>query len=415
MTFRKRLESVLTATDRLSVTDNGELMIDGCKASDLVAEHGSPLFVLSENTLRDNLRRVKAAFVGRWPQPVNVMFAIKANNNFAVRAICNEEGVGGDCFGAGEVEATYIGGADPKRVALNGTVKSEDAIRRAIQYGYSIHLDSYEEIEIIERITNELGATGVRIGVRLKVLPDTFFKGYDGDAYPVGDFLWAMNRMKFGLLKDTAIKIVKRVNDIPAFEFYGFQTHLGRFGKQLEGWEALYRQFAKDVIEISRACDVTPFMVDLGGGWPRERDPESRGYEQNPHQIEDYADVVCKGMRDEFEKVNFPIPQLWMEPGRYIAGNMGVLLSSVNVVKRDGDLTYTTCDASTYLAILVESHGSKNMVLPATKMDDDVTMKSDIVGPICVPSIWAGGAEAIEDLFATQILPERLKTDEARP
>ena len=116
MSYRKQLEAVTTQTDQLIVTDNGELMIDGCKVSDLVARHGSPLFVLSENTLRGNLRRVKAAFESNWPEPVNVMFAIKANTNFAVRAICNEEGIGGDCFGPGEVEATYIGGADPKRI-----------------------------------------------------------------------------------------------------------------------------------------------------------------------------------------------------------------------------------------------------------------------------------------------------------
>jgi len=463
MSYRKQLEAVTTQTDQLSVTDNGELTIDGCKVSDLVVQHGSPLFVLSENTLRSNLRRVKATFESNWPQPVNVMFAIKANTNFAVRAICNEEGIGGDCFGPGEVEATFIGGADPKRIALNGTVKSEEAIRRAIQYGYAIHLDSYEEIEIVEQIANGLGATGVRIGVRLKVLTDTFFKDFVADAYPFPDFLGAMRWIKFGLLKDTAIKIIERVKEIPAFEFYGFHTHLGRFGKQLEGWEALYRQYAKDVIEISRECDVTPFMVDLGGGWPRERDPESRGVEQNPNTIEQYAEVVCQGMLDEFTKADFPIPQLWLEPGRYIAGNIGTLLTSVNVVKRDADLAYTTCDASTYLATLVESQESKNMVLPATKMDDELIMTSDIVGPICIPSLWAGAAkmpelerndilaimdvghyaesqasqfnslprpatvlvnngevdlikraETIEDVFATQVFPERLKAEIVR-
>lgn len=461
--YAERLENILTPTDELT-TQGDDLYIGGCKATDLIEQYGSPLFVLSEDTLRGNLRRVKNAFGSHWPKPVNVMFAIKSNTNFAVRAICNEEGVGGDCFGPGEVEATRIGGADPKTIALNGTVKPELAIRKAIEYGYAIHLDSFEEIEIVERIAREVKpAEKVRIAVRLKVLPEEFFDNFTPDAYPFPDFKGAMKWIKFGLLKEEAKKIVNRVKEIDLFEFYGFHTHLGRFSKDPAGWDALYRQYARDVIEISRACDVQPFQVDLGGGWPREREPEGRSVENlmNPNTIEDYAKVVCAGMLDEFNREGFEIPQLWLEPGRYIAGNIGTLLTSVYVVKEDQemDYSYTMVDASTYLAVLVESQESKNPVLPANKMTQPLLNKTtEIAGPICIPSIWESGArmpklepkdvlaimdvghyaesqasqfnslprpatvlvkegeaelikraETVEDVFATQILPERLK------
>ncbi|MGX9520732.1 diaminopimelate decarboxylase family protein [Vibrio mediterranei] len=461
MNYAERLENILTPTDSLT-TKGDDLLIGGCKANDLIEQYGSPLFVLSEDTLRGNLRRVKAAFGNYWPKPVNVMFAIKSNTNFAVRAICNEEGVGGDCFGPGEVEATHIAGADPKTIALNGTVKPELAIRKAIEYGYAIHLDSYEEIEIVERIAREVKPEDkVRIAVRLKVLPDDFFDNFSPDAYPFPDFKGAMKWIKFGLLREEAKKIVNRVKEIDIFEFYGFHTHLGRFSKDPAGWDALYRQYAKDVIEISRACDVQPFQVDLGGGWPREREPECRSKEHmmNANTIEDYAKVVCAGMLDEFNRAGFDIPQLWLEPGRYIAGNIGTLLTSVYVVKDDQemDYTYTMVDASTYLATLVESQESKNPVLPANRMTQPVVAKTtEIAGPICIPSIWESGAtmpelqpkdvlaimdvghyaesqasqfnslprpatvlvkdgqselikraETVEDVFATQILPER--------
>ncbi|USE01600.1 diaminopimelate decarboxylase [Vibrio sp. SCSIO 43133] len=459
--YAERLENILTPTDELT-TQGDDLLIGGCKATDLIEQYGSPLFVLSEDTLRNNLRRVKNAFGNYWPKPVNVMFAIKSNTNFAVRAICNEEGVGGDCFGPGEVEATYIAGADPKTIALNGTVKPELAIRKAIEYGYAIHLDSYEEIEIVERIAREVKpAEKVRIAVRLKVIPEDFFNDFEPDAYPFPNFIGAMKWIKFGLLKEEAKKIVNRVKEIDIFEFYGFHTHLGRFSKQPEGWDALYREYARNIIEISRECGVQPFQVDLGGGWPREREPECRSKEHmmNPNTIEDYAKVVCGGMLEEFTKEGFEVPQLWLEPGRYIAGNIGTLLTSVYVVKDDQemDYTYTMVDASTYLATLVESQESKNPVLPANKMTQPLVERTtEIAGPICIPSIWESGArmpalqpkdvlaimdvghyaesqasqfnslprpatvlvkdgeaelikraETVEDVFATQILPER--------
>ncbi|MGR5092142.1 diaminopimelate decarboxylase family protein [Vibrio maritimus] len=467
--YAERLQNILTPTDELT-TKGDDLYIGGCKASDLIEQYGSPLFVLSEDTLRGNLRRVKAAFGSNWPKPVNVMFAIKSNTNFAVRAICHEEGVGGDCFGPGEVEATYIAGADPKTIALNGTVKPELAIRKAIEYGYAIHLDSYEEIEIVERIAREVKPKEkVRIAVRLKVIPEDFFNDFEPDAYPFPNFIGAMKWIKFGLLKEEAKKIINRVKEIDVFEFYGFHTHLGRFSKQPEGWDALYREYARNVIEISRECGVQPFQIDLGGGWPREREPECRSAEHmmNPNTIEDYAKVVCAGMLEEFNKEGFEIPQLWLEPGRYIAGNIGTLLTSVYVVKDDQemDYTYTMVDASTYLATLVESQESKNPVLPANKMTQPLVEKTtEIAGPICIPSIWESGArmpalepkdvlaimdvghyaesqasqfnslprpatvlvkdgeaelikraETVEDVFATQILPERLKQKKKKP
>ncbi|MFA0087804.1 diaminopimelate decarboxylase, partial [Vibrio sp. 10N.261.51.F12] len=463
MNYAERLHTILTPTDELT-TQGDDLLIGGCRATDLIEQYGSPLFVLSEDTLRNNLRRVKNAFSNYWPQPVNVMFAIKSNTNFAVRAICNEEGVGGDCFGPGEVEATHYAGADPKTIALNGTVKPELAIRKAIEYGYAVHLDSYEEIEVVERIAREIKPTEkVLIGVRLKVLPEDFFGDFTADAYPFPDFKGAMKWIKFGLLKEEAKKIINKVKDIDLFEFYGFHTHLGRFSKDPSGWDALYRQYARDIIDISRACEVQPFMMDLGGGWPREREPEcrSKDNQMNTNTIEDYAKIVCQGMLEEFNRASFALPQLWLEPGRYIAGNIGTLLTSVYVVKDDQemDYTYTMVDASTYLATLVESQESKNWVLPATKMTHTLQQKpTEIAGPICIPSIWESGAkmpalkpkdilaimdvghyaesqasqfnslprpatvlvkegqaelikraETVEDVFATQILPERFK------
>src|SRR5262245_51911069 len=117
------LQRLLTTTDSLTVTAGGELQIEGRTASDLLRQFGSPLYVISERTLRANYRRIRDAFTAEWPQPVTILYAIKANNTLAIRAILSEEGAGGDCFGAGEIHATVAGHADLSKVVLNGSNK----------------------------------------------------------------------------------------------------------------------------------------------------------------------------------------------------------------------------------------------------------------------------------------------------
>src|SRR5712692_5418712 len=95
------LERISGPTDSLGTDLRGVLTIEGCSADSLISQYGSPLFVISESTLRANYRSINQAFADIWPSDVVVQYAIKANNNFAVRAILNEEGAGGDCFGLG--------------------------------------------------------------------------------------------------------------------------------------------------------------------------------------------------------------------------------------------------------------------------------------------------------------------------
>ena len=184
LTPAEALTQVLTPSDRLSVDQSGDLSIEGARATDLVAEFGSPLFVYSDATLRANYQRARAAFEAVWPGPINVMYAIKCNPNFALRAVLFDEGAGGDCFGIPEIEATFAGGADPALIALNGGNKTWAEVHRAVEIGITINMDAEEEIDLIERVAADLDTT-VRVNIRLKVVPEAF-ANFKSDAYPLG-------------------------------------------------------------------------------------------------------------------------------------------------------------------------------------------------------------------------------------
>lgn len=382
------LDHVRVSSDCLSISPDGELKIDGVGARSLLARFGSPLFVLSEATLRANFRRIRAAFAAEWPRPVNVMYAIKCNPNFAVRAVLHDEGAGGDCFGVGELEATFAGGADPGVIALNGSNKSDDVIARAIELGVTINMDSAFEVDQIERIAAAQGRR-VRVNIRLKIVPPEY-ADYESDLLNFrGDFRPELERLKWGVTPDAAEDMIRRIADRPHLDLAGYHSHLGRLSQQVGHRAAYDGEFGRVAAELHRRTGFAPRIIDLGGGWPRERDPESKGLDRNPSEIEDYARASCSALRRPLEAAGLPLPDLWLEPGRYIAGNAGILLTSVGTIKKDGPFTWVNVDASTNLMPLLGSgmEGTRNHLLAATRMNDALSLVADVVGPICIPSV----------------------------
>ena len=173
MTGRDYLAGIRSPTDHLEVDEAGVLSIEGCSAPELVRDYGSPLYVISEATLRENYRRIYRAFQNVWPAPINVLYAIKANNNFAVRAILHQEGAGGDCFGNGELYATFMGGGDPEKIVLNGSNKDLDHLRLGVRLGVRINVDLEEEIDLLGKVTAD-EVRPARVKLRVKIHPPEF-------------------------------------------------------------------------------------------------------------------------------------------------------------------------------------------------------------------------------------------------
>ncbi len=143
---------------------------------------------------------------------------------------------------------------------------------------------------------------------------------------------------------------------------------------------------------VSKLHDKTGFapkVLDIGGGWPRERDPESRSLALNPHRVEDYATTACSALLQALETTNLPTPDLWVEPGRYIVGNAVVFLATVGAIKHDLGLTWVNLDASTNDLMRIDTNGSAYHVFPATGMRRVATNKAAFVGETCIDSVFS--------------------------
>lgn len=377
------LEDVLTSTDDLDVGPDGMLLIGGCSARRLVERYGSPLYVVSEHTLRSNYRRIYRAFADRWPRDVNVLYALKANNNLAIRAILSQEGAGGDCFGEGEFYATFLGGADPRKVVLNGSNKADAELKAAIELGVAVNIDAEDEIERLRVIAAELGRD-VRVSLRLKLWPSTLNDcEWDHALTKSGELAASVAGTQWGYSIDAVAGMIPHVRQTPGLVLEGYHLHMGRASRQPGFHGAWAAALADAVIDLRNRTGYVPAILDVGGGYARERDPESQTLTRNPHTIEEYAEVVTSELRNELERGEVPLPELWLEPGRFVVGNAVVLLGTVGSIKRDLGRVWVNVDISVNNLMRIETRHTCHHVLAASRLLDTSREVVNVVGSLC--------------------------------
>ena len=379
---RDDLARITIPSDQLARDPAGVLEVEGCNALELVREHGSPLFVISERTLRANYRRLHEGLAARWPGSFLILYAIKANNNLAIRAIMHDEGAGGDCFGEGELYATFAGGADPDRVVLNGSNKSSADLRAAVELGVRVNIDGEDEIDALAEIASELGRTA-RVNIRLRVVPSAVAEhssDYIGAGVPSAVKILGA---QWGFSLDRAAELITRIRQTPGLALEGYHHHIGRLMPDPAYYRASAESLADAIGKLHARTGFQPRLLDIGGGLARERDPESRRLALNPNPVERYLDEIVGQLVAGFESFALPLPELWLEPGRYLAGNAGVLLATVGEVKRDVGRTWVHVDASVNNLARAETVGSCYHVVPAQADDDRPVQRVNVVGSLC--------------------------------
>jgi len=393
-TGAETLAGVKIFSDRLTVDAEGKLHIAGVAASELLERFGSPLVVGVEDTLLRNFDRIQEAFATAWPGPSAILYAIKSNNTLAFRHLLSRAGAGGDCFGLGELRATLDSGADPARIALNGSDKSPELILIAVMHGVTINIDDAEEIDMIADAAAQSGKRA-RVNLRLKILPEALGPYMGGSTQRHGQGIASAKRAKWGLSPASATEVATRLLQMPSIDLAGFSVHIGHLSNRPEAFAAIAAEFGAAVLEISTALGLRPRILDLGGGWAREREPEQRGAPVDRVTIETQAtaaaDALAFALGPLADPANGPLPELWLEPGRYISGNAQVLLATVGSVKEDCGYRWVNVDISTNDLMRIETGSFEYDILPASRMHDTPTASQEIVGSTCFRSVIGAG------------------------
>lgn len=419
----------LRLPDSLTVRE-GRLFVEGCDAVGLVERFGTPIFVFSEAQLRDNYRRFVDAFSAGWPHgPVDVMPAMKANTLLALRKLLTALGAGADIYSPQELDGVLRTGADPERVSVNGGGKDRDHLRRCVAEGVRITVEDVREIDWIQDVAADLGATA-KIRLRVKPALPNLWRRTDFSQ------LWVPIDLghqvyKSGIPPEYLAEMGRRVFAMPNVELVGLHFHSGRHHPSLWFWDGLMTRFARLVGTLCREWGGwKPAEIDIGGGMASPGDPHNKEFSRwefvttalgypflvglrglgerayhaslakildlltehpEPKEVpttEDYAAVITGTLTRELIKqgVDLDGVRLQTEPGRSLYGNTGTHLTRVKVVKRQTQpIPYTWVLTDTtyfFLAGGVFEH-NRHPFLVANKADAPETMKADIVGHSC--------------------------------
>ena len=295
---------------------DGLLTVGGVAATDLVAEHGSPAYVLDEDDFRARARAFRDAFAA-----YDVFYAGKAFLCTTVARWVAEEGLCLDVCSGGELAVAERAGFDPARIGFHGNNKTVAELRRAVELGVGrIIVDSFAEIDRLAAVTSELGRT-VRVMVRVTAGVEAHTHEYIATAHEDQKF-------GFSITSGDALDAVRRIQHAAGLELLGLHSHIGSQIFDSSGFEVAARRVLALQARISEELGVALPEMDLGGGfgiaYTTQDDPA------DPAQL---ATEMTKIVEHECRALGIPEPRLSIEPGRAIVGPAMCTVYEVGTVK----------------------------------------------------------------------------------
>lgn len=311
----------------------GALWVEECRAAELAQRFGTPLHVISESQLRGNVRAIHGAFAKHWPiGPVLVLPSIKANYALALRRILTQEGTGCDTFGPSELHAALAGRVPPELISVNGSAKDATLIEAAVRAGGRVTLDSAAELDLVSAAAKRAGR---RAKIRLRIRPDYDGMDMPSDLIPGRSVRDAAQGYKPGIAPETAETLGAAALSRPELELTGLMAHLGRHSARVDVWAGMAGSFAALVGRLAKSWKGwRPSELDIGGGYPAPRDPTSPGRE-NPPPLDEIAAAICAALQSGLRQSGMDPAgiRLEVEPGRSLFADAGVHLARVRHVK----------------------------------------------------------------------------------
>lgn len=392
----------------------GHLWLEECDTVELARRFATPVYVVSEDQLRRNARRIAAAFAAGWPDgPTALLPSLKANLSLALRAILNDEGLGADTFGPGELYAALAAGTEPGLISVNGSVKDAELVGRAVAAGARVTLDSPGELDLVAAAAR---ASARPARVRLRLRPD-----YDGldqpsDLDPGRSVRDSAVRYKPGIPLDLAAAVARRALDTEGVELVGVMAHLGRHSTDPEVWAGMGASFAAAIGALcAELGGWRPAQIDVGGGYPAPRDPTGSGVEAPP--IEAIAARLTGALRAGLLTAGIDPTgiRLEAEPGRALYADTGIHLATVrNTKHQSAPVEWDWVETDTtemFMADLLIEH-ARFGVVAAAQADAPAVIEADVVGMSCgfdvlasrarLPALAAGDVLAFLDTGAYQ-------------
>jgi diaminopimelate decarboxylase len=352
---------------------NGSLHCEEVDLSMLAAKHGTPLYVYSATTILDHYRRLDAALSG---VDHEVAYAVKANSNLSVLRLLANEGAGFDIVSGGELFRVIKAGGNPAQCTFAGVGKTREEIVYALEQGiYSFNVESEEELRYLDQVA---GSMGVTAPAAVRVNPNV-------DAKTHRYISTGKSENKFGVDFGAIEPLYARAaSELPNIRLRGLQMHIGSQLTSISPFIEAVEKVAPLARTLRERHGIEFWSIGGGIGIIYKESLESAGADwwesqppdQRPLTIRQYGAEIVPRVRDAGLKI-------LLEPGRFIVGNAGVLVTRCLYEKKGSAKTFKIVDAGMNDLIRPALYEGHHEIIPLKQPADARRVTVDVVGPIC--------------------------------
>jgi diaminopimelate decarboxylase len=340
--------------------------IDGKAVHELLESYGSPLHVLSENTIRQTYQEAKQAFETRYPK-VQFAWSYKTNYLDAVCRIFHQEGAWAEVVSGMEYDKALQNGVPGAQIIFNGPGKSEPELMKAINLGSLIHIDHFDELFTIIKLSQ---STQQKPKVAIRVNMDT-------GIYPKWD------RFGFNYENGEAWEAINRIMLSKQLDLVGLHTHIGTYIMTADAYKIAATKLADLAVNLERKYMHHLRYLDLGGGFASHNTLKGAyhtGVDTTP-SFETYAEAITSAIiSSQLNPANLPL--LILETGRALIDDAGYMLGTVVANKRLSDGRRSLI-VDIGVNLLFTSFWYDHEMVPAKEVSQ-FTEETTICGPLCM-------------------------------
>ena len=343
---------------------NGVLHAEQCSLEQLAQQFSTPLYVYSKAAFEKHYLDMDQAFSFIDHQ---ICFAVKSNSNIAVLNVLAKLGSGFDIVTGGELARVLAAGGDASKIVFSGLGKQEADIQKALEVGIAcFNVESYAELDRIQKVAEKIGK---KAPISLRVNPDV-----DAKTHPY--ISTGLKENKFGIPSDVVFETYQYAASLPNLDVVGIDCHIGSQLTETQPFvDALDRVIS--MIDRLKSLGINLKHIDIGGGLGVTYKDEV------PPTAAEYANA----MRPALEKLGMKV---YMEPGRSISANAGVLLTKVDLLKPTNHRNFAIIDAAMNDLIRPSLYEAWMDIQPVTTRTDVDAKEWDLVGAICETGDFLG-------------------------
>lgn len=349
---------------------NKSLKFYGADVFELIQNYGTPLYIVSEDYIRERCAEIKETFTGKYPD-TRAVYASKAFQTLDMCRIINSEGLGFDVVSGGELYAALKAGANPEHIIFHGNSKTVWELEEALDAKVgTIVVDNMSELELLNEVA---GRAGVEQKILLRITP-----GVDSHTHQY--ISTGQSDSKFGFSVEEALNVaVERALKSEHVDLYGIHFHIGSQLSENDSHVMAVKIILELLGKLKEKYGFTARELNCGGGFGVH-------YAGDPERlpISAFTDEMMKLIDEFYESIEDKRPTVIIEPGRWIVSEAGITVYEVGAVKTNAaGRTYIGVDGGMSDNPRVALYEAKYEVTAVEKYGEECTEKVTIAGKCC--------------------------------